>query len=107
MDKNLNYPYYLICNNYAPMVKDGTCRLCWKNSTEHRKLYIYSFYARNIQLWWFRTRINKYAKQWFHKVVLYKYYWKGRSSKNLQNTGFTQLSYTSITGKVDVIPSII
>ena len=55
------------CPFYAPMVPDGICRLCNYNSSEHRKYYIYSNYARKIQLVFFKYRFKKFYRENFNK----------------------------------------
>ena len=53
----------LNCPFYAPVVKDGVCRLCHNNSINHRKYYIYSNFARKIQKVYFNYKFNKFYKQ--------------------------------------------
>ena len=57
----------LACPFYAPIVPDGICRLCHHNSSEHRKYYIYSNYARKIQLVFFKYRFKKFYRNNFNK----------------------------------------
>ncbi len=53
----------LNCPFYAPVVKDGVCRLCHNNSMNHRKYYIYSNFARKIQNVYLNRKFNKFFKQ--------------------------------------------
>ena len=53
----------LNCPFYAPLVKDGVCRLCHNNSINHRKYYVYSNFARKIQKVYFNYKYNKFYKQ--------------------------------------------
>lgn len=39
----------VMCPLYAPCAKDGPCRYCGLTATKHRKFYLYSMYARQIQ----------------------------------------------------------
>ena len=59
------FPIYneITCPMYAPIVKDGICRLCQCNSVDHRKYYIYSYYARKIQKWYFQLYFKKFYKK--------------------------------------------
>lgn len=80
-------PLHLRCLNYTPVVKNGTCRICLKKASQHRKSYIYSHLARKIQLCWFRYLIRKKTKGKYvallDKIRLYKYYFKGRKTQSL------------------------
>ena len=58
---------HLGCPFYAPMVPDGICRLCNYNSTNHRKYYIYSNYARKIQLVFFKYKFKKFYRDNYNK----------------------------------------
>lgn len=51
---------YIHCPLYAPVVPDGMCRLCHKNSSNHRRYYIYSNYARKIQKAFFKYQFKKF-----------------------------------------------
>ena len=59
------------CPTYAPIVKDGICRLCQRDSSNHRKYYIYSNFARKIQLWFINLQFKKFYKNNFQK---FKYF---------------------------------
>ena len=73
------------CPFYAPVCKDGRCRLCYKGSYNHRKYYLYSNYARIIQKIYFKyiflkrnkgkyVLFNKYNINYIllHKILEYK-----------------------------------
>ena len=62
------FPIYnnLTCPMYAPVVKDGICRLCQMDSNNHRKYYIYSNFARKIQLCFFKYLFKKFYKKNFN-----------------------------------------
>jgi len=59
------FPIYnhITCPMYAPVVKNGLCRLCNLNSIKHRKYYIYSNYARKIQFRYFKYYFKKFYKK--------------------------------------------
>lgn len=79
-----------ICPFYAPMAIDTACRFCNKLPLNHRKYYVYSMYARKIQLLYLqhkfkrfiRTYRNIFSKYSFNKpytanIMLFrKKYWR-------------------------------
>ena len=83
---------FLVCNKqscpgYLPYYKGGICRLCSLDSKNHRKYYIYSYYARKIQRLAIKYIYKQFVKQnplVFHNKItphailyyrlFYKYY---------------------------------
>ena len=65
LSRPLIYYHYtkLSCPFYAPIVPDGMCRLCHFNSTNHRKYYIYSNYARKIQRKYLQYKFKKFYRE--------------------------------------------
>ena len=61
------FPIYnkITCPMYAPIVKDGICRLCQSNSVNHRKYYIYSNHARKIQKMYFKYYFKKFYNKYY------------------------------------------
>ena len=59
---NVSHFSPLNCPFYAPVCKDGRCRLCYKESKNHRKYYLYSNYARKIQKCYFKYLFLKKNK---------------------------------------------
>lgn len=59
------------CPFYAPVCKDGMCRLCYCDSKNHRKYFLYSNYARKIQKCYFKYYFRKRNKQ---NQILFKKY---------------------------------
>ena len=59
------------CPLYAPVCKDGLCRLCYRDSKNHRKYFLYSNYARKIQKCYFKYCFRKRNKQ---NQILFKKY---------------------------------
>ena len=52
----------LSCPFYAPICKDGVCRLCYYDSKNHRKYFLYSNYVRKIQKCYFKYLFRKKNK---------------------------------------------
>ena len=69
------YPIYNYhnCPTYAPIVKDGICRMCNLNSNNHRKYYIYSNYARKIQKAYFEYKFKKLYKECFKNIKMFNF----------------------------------
>lgn len=57
---------YFHCPFYAPLIPDGDCRLCGRDSINHRKYFIYSNYARKIQLVYLKYKFRKFYKNNFN-----------------------------------------
>jgi hypothetical protein len=53
---------YKNCPCYAPIVPDSMCRLCYRTSSTHKKYYIYSNYARKIQMQYLKYKFNKFYR---------------------------------------------
>ena len=60
-----------LCPFYAPVCKDGMCRLCYCDSKSHRKYFLYSYYARKIQKNYFKYLFKKKNKH--NKIIFNKY----------------------------------
>lgn len=75
------------CPFYAPFAKDTPCRFCHLNAINHKKYKLYNYFARKIQLVFFKYKFNKIikekCKEWRIKInyinylrLYYKYYRK-------------------------------
>lgn len=60
-----------ICPFYAPMATDTACRFCNKLPLDHRKYYVYSMYARKIQLLYLKHTFKRFIRK--HGYLFRKY----------------------------------
>lgn len=70
---NTCYTFFAItpefCPFFAPMVLNGPCRFCLHKKDDHRRYYIYSHFARKIQLCFFRFQFSKVCKQAIYENI--------------------------------------
>ena len=88
-----NSPLYTIffeknnCPFYAPFAKDTPCRFCHLNAINHKKYKLYNYFARKIQLVFFKYKFNKIINKKCNELCIkinyinylrfyYKYYRK-------------------------------
>ena len=54
------------CPFYAPIVPNGSCRLCHRNPENHKKYFIYSAMASKIQRRYLKYKFKKFYKDNYH-----------------------------------------
>ena len=78
----VNFPYPImcmflppssssLCPFYAPVVPDALCIFCGNNAIDHRKYYLYSYFARIIQKYYFNWKFRLFCKKYVNKFILH------------------------------------